>query len=137
VKRKKTVKKARKPAVKKARKPAASKAKPAKKKAAKKKVAKKAVKKKVVKKAVKKAAPKKAAPKPSARPSALTPISAPPRIKAWHVVRASDTPSTITEKYFGTSDQAKWMAVYDVNKSVIGPDPNQLRPGLLLRIPDV
>jgi hypothetical protein len=107
-----------------------------------KKVVKKAVK-KVVKKAAKKAAPK-PAPRPAsavsmprpAAPSPMAPVAAPPRIKAWHVVTSADTPSSIAQKYYGTSDPAKWTAVYEVNKTVIGPDPNQLKPGLLLRIPE-
>jgi nucleoid-associated protein YgaU len=59
-----------------------------------------------------------------------------PRIKAWHVVAAGDTPSTITQKYYGSTEPAKWTAIYEINKTAIGPDPNQLRPGMVLRIPE-
>ena len=122
-KAKKTVKKATKPKAKKTVKKTTKKAaKPAAKKAA------KPAAKKPVKKATKPAA------KPAAKP-AVAPSPA-PKIKAWHVVTSQDTASSITQKYYGSSDQAKWMAVYEINKAVIGADPNQIRPGLLLRIPE-
>jgi nucleoid-associated protein YgaU len=100
-----------------------------------KKAVKKAPAKKVVKKVVKKAAPvAKAA--VAARPLAPAPVITQPRIKAWHVVAAGDTPSTITQKYYGSTEPAKWTAIYEINKTAIGPDPNQLRPGMVLRIPE-
>jgi nucleoid-associated protein YgaU len=129
-KAKKHVKKAVKKVVKKA---------PAKKvvKKAVKKVAKKAPAKKVVKKVVKKAAPvAKAATAVAAKSLAPAPVITQPRIKAWHVVAAGDTPSTITQKYYGSTEPAKWTAIYEINKTAIGPDPNQLRPGMALRIPE-
>jgi nucleoid-associated protein YgaU len=141
--KKKTVKRVVKKVVKKAVKRAAPK------KAAKKvvkKAIKKAAPKKAVKKAVKKAPVKKAAPASSPKPAPAMPpkplspvpaMTAPaPKIKAWHVVTSADTPTSITQKYYGSSDHAKWMAIYDINKAVIGADPNQIRPGLLLRIPE-
>jgi nucleoid-associated protein YgaU len=134
---KKVAKKAKKP-VKKAVKKVVKKA-PAKKvvKKAVKKVVKKAPAKKVVKKVVKKAAPvAKAASAVAAKPLAPAPVVTQPRIKAWHVVAAGDTPSTITQKYYGSTEPAKWTAIYEINKTAIGPDPNQLRPGMVLRIPE-
>ncbi len=143
---KKTVKRAAKRAVKKSAKRAAKR--PVKKavKRAAKKTVKKAVKKAAPKKAVKKAVAKKVAkpaaapaPKPAPAPAVRPPtpvISQPPKIKAWHVVSSGDTPSMISQKYYGTTDQSKWMAIYEVNKAAIGPDPNQLRPGMVLRIPE-
>ena len=78
------------------------------KKAVKKAPAKKIVK-KVAKKVVKKAAPVKVAPAmkpaaPASRPAMPAPVVTAPRIKAWHVVAAGDTPSTITQKYYGSTD---------------------------------
>jgi nucleoid-associated protein YgaU len=102
-----------------------------------KKVVKKAPAKKVVKKVVKKTAQvAKAAPAAAAKALVPAPVVTQPRIKAWHVVAAGDTPSTITQKYYGSTDPAKWTAVYEINKTAIGPDPNQLRPGMVLRIPE-
>jgi nucleoid-associated protein YgaU len=128
-------------AVKKVKKPVKKAVKKVVKKAPAKKVIKKAVKKapakKVVKKVVKKAAPvAKAATAVAARPLAPAPVITQPRIKAWHVVAAGDTPSTITQKYYGSTEPAKWTAIYEINKTAIGPDPNQLRPGMVLRIPE-
>jgi nucleoid-associated protein YgaU len=134
---KKTAKRAAKRPVKKAVKRAAKKTvKKAVKKSAKKAVKKAVAKKPAAKKVVKAAAP---APKPAPAPAVRPPtpvISQPPKIKAWHVVSSGDTPSMISQKYYGTTDQSKWMAIYEVNKAAIGPDPNQLRPGMVLRIPE-
>jgi nucleoid-associated protein YgaU len=105
-----------------------------------KKVVKKAVKKapakKVVKKIVKKAAPVAKAATAAVAAKVPAPVITQPRIKAWHVVAAGDTPSTITQKYYGSTDPGKWTAIYEINKTAIGPDPNQLRPGMVLRIPE-
>ncbi|MCX6070992.1 MAG: LysM peptidoglycan-binding domain-containing protein [Chloroflexi bacterium] len=133
---KRAVKKAKKP-IKKAVKKVVKKA-PAKKvvKKAVKKVAKKAPAKKVVTKVVKKAAPVAKAATAAAKPLVPAPVITQPRIKAWHVVAAGDTPSTITQKYYGSTEPAKWTAIYEINKTAIGPDPNQLRPGMVLRIPE-
>jgi nucleoid-associated protein YgaU len=106
------------------------------KKAPAKKVVKKAPAKKVVKKVVKKAAPVAKAATAAAKPLVPAPVITQPRIKAWHVVAAGDTPSTITQKYYGSTEPAKWTAIYEINKTAIGPDPNQLRPGMVLRIPE-
>jgi nucleoid-associated protein YgaU len=128
----KAVKKVKKP-IKKAVKKVVKKA-PAKKVV--KKVVKKAPAKKVVKKVVKKAAPVAKAATAAAKPLVAAPVVTQPRIKAWHVVAAGDTPSTITQKYYGSTEPAKWTAIYEINKTAIGPDPNQLRPGMVLRIPE-
>ena len=103
-----------------------------------KKTVKKAPAKKVVKKVVKKAAPvaKAATAAVAAKSLAPAPVVTQPRIKAWHVVAAGDTPTTITQKYYGSTEPAKWTAIYEINKTAIGPDPNQLRPGMVLRIPE-
>jgi nucleoid-associated protein YgaU len=101
-----------------------------------KKAVKKVVKKAPAKKVVKKAAPVAKAATASAKPLVAAPVVTQPRIKAWHVVAAGDTPSTITQKYYGSTDPGKWTAIYEINKTAIGPDPNQLRPGMVLRIPE-
>ncbi len=48
-------------------------------------------------------------------------------------VKAGDTLSTIAKAYFG--EAAKWQAIYDANKAVIGGDPGRLKIGMKLRIP--
>jgi nucleoid-associated protein YgaU len=123
-------------AVKKVKKPIKKAVKKVVKRAPAKKVVKKAPAKKVVKKVVKKAAPVAKAATAAAKPLVAAPVVTQPRIKAWHVVAAGDTPSTITQKYYGSTEPAKWTAIYEINKTAIGPDPNQLRPGMVLRIPE-
>ena len=76
----------------------------------------------MAKKVVKKAAPKAAAPvaAPAPRPVVPAPGVTAPRIKAWHVVAAGDTPTTITQKYYGSTDPAQWTAIYEINKTASG-----------------
>jgi nucleoid-associated protein YgaU len=123
-------------AVKKVKKPIKKAVKKVVKKAPAKKVVKKVVKKAPAKKVVKKAAPVAKAAATAAKPLVAAPVVTQPRIKAWHVVAAGDTPTTITQKYYGSTEPAKWTAIYEINKTAIGPDPNQLRPGMVLRIPE-
>jgi LysM repeat protein len=47
-----------------------------------------------------------------------------------YVVLKNDTLSKIANKY-GTN----WKTLYELNKSVIGPDPNLIKPGQVLRLP--
>ncbi len=54
---------------------------------------------------------------------------------AQHTVGPDDTLSHIALKYYGSAAQEKWMLIYEANKAVIGPDPNKLRPGIVLNIP--
>ncbi len=55
-----------------------------------------------------------------------------PRARArTYTVRAGDTLSGIAAG-LGLSD---WRPLYEANKSVIGPDPNLIRPGQLLTVP--
>jgi hypothetical protein len=163
-KSKKSKKKTTKKSVKKTAKKAAKKtvkrsAKKSTKKAAKKTV-KKAVKKakkpvkKTAKKAAKKPAKKKAAAKPAAMamaPRAATPppsssmgmgmppaaMGAPKRIKAEHTVAVGDSLRLIALKYFGPGGQENWKVIYDANKAVIGENPYILKPGQVLKIPEL
>jgi nucleoid-associated protein YgaU len=54
---------------------------------------------------------------------------------ANHTVVGGDTLREISQRYYGTPDQ--WMAIYQANRDVIGPNPDLLRPGQLLKIPSV
>lgn len=140
---KKTVKKTKKPVkktVKKAKKPVKKTVKKAK------KPAKKA--KKPAKKAAKKAAPKPAAapaPRPATAPtSSMMPMGAPPaamgapkRVKAEHTVAVGDSLRLIALKYYGPGGQENWKVIYDANKAVIGENPYILKPGQVLKIPEL
>jgi nucleoid-associated protein YgaU len=127
---KKTTKKAAKKPVKKAKKPV-------------KKTAKKAA-----KKPAKKAAPKPAAapaPRPatppttSSMPMGVPPaaIGAPKRTKAEHTVAVGDSLRLIALKYYGPGGQENWKVIYDANKAVIGENPYILKPGQVLKIPEL
>lgn len=50
-----------------------------------------------------------------------------------YTVGSGDVLGTISQKVYGTA--TKWRKIYDANRDVIGGDPNQLKPGMVLRIP--
>ena len=54
--------------------------------------------------------------------------------ESWHKVVAGDTLSKLSEKYY--KDLKLWQLLYEVNKGQIGNDPNLLKVGLWLCIPD-
>ena len=56
---------------------------------------------------------------------------------AEHTVSGDDTLSHIALKYYGSAIKEKWMIIYEANKAVIGDDPNKIRPGLVLKIPEL
>ena len=159
-KSKKSKKKATKKSVKKTAKRSSKKtvkrtAKKTTKKKAGKKTVKKAVRKPVKKTAKKAKKPaKKAAPKPAAvpvapRPAAYAPsssmpmgmppaaIGAPKRVKAEHTVAVGDSLRLIALKYYGPGGQENWKVIYDANKAVIGENPYILKPGQVLKIPEL
>lgn len=126
-----------------------------------KKTAKKTVKKaakRPVKKTVKKAArkpAKKTAKKPASTGSAIAPrppasvpmpysapmpagsMGAPKRTKAEHTVAVGDSLRLIALKYYGPGGQENWKVIYDSNKAVIGENPYILKPGQVLKIPEL
>ena len=121
-----------------------------------KRTAKKAVKrtvKKAVKRPAKKAAAKPApiglgapAPRPAATafgsgmstPSAMPMAPAmPKRTKAEHTVAVGDSLRLIALKYYGPGGQENWKVIYDANKAVIGENPYILKPGQVLKIPEL
>lgn len=52
-----------------------------------------------------------------------------------YTVQAGDTLSKIAQKFYGDGSEQSWRKIYDANKAVIGPDPNQLQVGMILTIP--
>ncbi len=54
---------------------------------------------------------------------------------AQHEVSNDDTLSALALKYYGSATKEMWMLIYEANKDIIGPNPNILRPGILLKIP--
>lgn len=51
-----------------------------------------------------------------------------------HVVAAGETLSDLSLKYYKSAN--KWQGIYDANKDVIGDNPNVIKPGMELVIPD-
>jgi len=54
---------------------------------------------------------------------------------AEHTVKDGETLSHIALKYYNSTAQEKWMAIYQANKAVIGDNPSIVRPGAVLKIP--
>ncbi len=62
---------------------------------------------------------------------AAAPARRPPARRRTYTVRPGDTLSGIAAG-LGMSD---WRPLYEKNRGVIGPDPNLLRPGQVLTVP--
>ena len=56
---------------------------------------------------------------------------------AEHTVTAGETLSHIALKYYGSAVKEKWMIIYEANKAVIGDNPNKIRAGQVLKIPEI
>jgi nucleoid-associated protein YgaU len=54
-----------------------------------------------------------------------------------HIVEPDETLSHIALKYYGSAAKEKWMIIYEANKDVIGENPNIIRRGMELFIPDL
>lgn len=63
--------------------------------------------------------------------------SPPAKVMAEHTVTGDDTLSHISLKYYGSAVKEKWMIIYEANKAVIGDNPNKIRPGQVLKIPEL
>ncbi len=61
----------------------------------------------------------------------------PAKYVAEHTVAADETLSHIALKYYGSAVKDKWMLIYEANKAVIGDDPGRIRPGQVLKIPEL
>lgn len=53
-----------------------------------------------------------------------------------HVVAAGETLGDIALKYYGSASKEKWMAIYEANKGLIGDNPNKIKVGQELVIPE-
>jgi len=59
-----------------------------------------------------------------------------PQFIAEHTVAAGETLSEIALKYYGSAAKPKYMAIYEANKAVIGDNPNKIKVGMVLQIPE-
>jgi resuscitation-promoting factor RpfA len=69
------------------------------------------------------------APKPAPAPSPTKPVPAPAPLR--YTVRAGDTLSGIAARY---RTKGGWPALYRLNRAVVGPDPDLLMTGTVLRL---
>lgn len=68
--------------------------------------------------------------------------SSPPKpaskgIIAQHTVKSGDTLSHISLQYYGSATEPYWRVIYEANKEIIGDDPNKVKRGLELAIPQL
>jgi nucleoid-associated protein YgaU len=52
-----------------------------------------------------------------------------------YTIQSGDDLSKIAQKVYGNSSDANGQKIFEANKTVIGNDPTQLRPGQVLNIP--
>ncbi|MNR86908.1 1,6-anhydro-N-acetylmuramyl-L-alanine amidase AmpD [compost metagenome] len=67
------------------------------------------------------------APKPTPTPAPTTGAG------GTYAVRQGDTLSKIAQAQLGSAN--RWREIYDLNKDVIGPNPNVIKPGMKLKMP--
>ena len=67
----------------------------------------------------------------------ITPTGSSPRKGQMHTVAADETLSHIALKYYGSAAKEKWMIIYEANKELIGDNPNIIRRGMELFIPEI
>ncbi len=59
------------------------------------------------------------------------------KILAEHKVKEGDTLSELALKYYGSAAKDYWTVIYEMNNRAIGDDPNKVKLGLLLKIPEL
>jgi len=52
-----------------------------------------------------------------------------------YTVQPGDFLSAIAQKFYGDGSEASWRKIYNANQTTIGPDPTQLKVGMVLVIP--
>jgi len=63
------------------------------------------------------------------------PIDVAKKVLKKHVVVSGDTLSGIAKKYY--DDAGKYMVIYKANKNLIGDNPDLIKPGMDLVIPEL
>ncbi|UCC76294.1 MAG: LysM peptidoglycan-binding domain-containing protein [Anaerolineales bacterium] len=56
------------------------------------------------------------------------------KVKQVYVVKSGDSLSKIAKELMG--DAKRWPEIYELNKELIGDDPNVIHPGQELKIPE-
>ena len=68
-------------------------------------------------------------------PPLFEPLSAAPPAGGEYIVQPGDTLSTIAAKLYGDVAPGAWRAIWEANRETIGDDPNRIRPGMRLTLP--
>jgi nucleoid-associated protein YgaU len=63
--------------------------------------------------------------------------AAAPKMMAEYTVAPNDTLGSVALKYSGNAARDYWMLIYEANKDVIGDNPNLVRAGTVLQIPEL
>lgn len=56
---------------------------------------------------------------------------------AEHKISGDETLSHVALKHYGNATRPYWMVIFEANKDVIGDNPNVVRPGMVLNIPEL
>jgi hypothetical protein len=65
----------------------------------------------------------------------VPPPPAGPAGSALHAIQPGESLSAIARAYYG--DPARWRPIYNANRAAIGPDPDRLKVGTRLVIPQL
>ncbi len=60
-----------------------------------------------------------------------------PKAVAEHKVAADETLGQIAQKYYKHATKPYYMLIYEANKDVIGDNPNRIKVGMVLNIPEL
>ena len=60
-----------------------------------------------------------------------------PKFIAEHKLKEDETLSHVALKHYGSATKPYWMLIYEANKETIGDNPNVVRPGTVLNIPEL
>jgi nucleoid-associated protein YgaU len=64
-------------------------------------------------------------------------LAAIPKVIAEHTIVGDETLSHVAQKHYGNATRPYWMVIYEFNKAVIGSNPNVVRPGMVLKVPEL
>jgi nucleoid-associated protein YgaU len=60
-----------------------------------------------------------------------------PKIIAEHTLKSDESLSHLALKYYGHATKPYYMVIYEANKAAIGDDPNRVKVGTVLKIPEL
>lgn len=59
------------------------------------------------------------------------------KVIAEHTVESGDSLGALALKYYGHATPEYWQVIYQANKAVIGDNPNVIKRGIILKIPEL